>query len=163
VRLRHLIGLCVWPLAACVTQPQQVVPRPTDVDIQHAVMQIRDAIVAAQDKSKKDQQYAGMYPCTAQAVFNVTASANQQNTIVLDAAIKPPVPASPSLGLSDSYVAGANASRGNQITITFASSLCMTSANGSAAGSATKTQTAPGKSGPRPIMPRPRMMQPLHR
>jgi hypothetical protein len=115
----------MFPLLACVRTPEDIVPRPTDLTIESAISQIQVAIVSAAERARATGQYSGFYPCTAQAVLNVTADAHNQNTLVLDASIKPPSPAAPSLSLSNTYGVSSNASVGNQITVTLASSLCL--------------------------------------
>jgi hypothetical protein len=117
---KPILVASVVSLSSCMWQPQQIVPRPTDVNIGNAILQIRKALVKAQDLSAKSHKYAGYYPCTATAVFNVTAGAGK--TLVLDAAIKPAISVAPSLSATNT--SASNASVGNQITVVLTSSIC---------------------------------------
>lgn len=155
-------GFTALSLSGCVQGPQDIVPKPTDVDIGNAIMQVRDGLVAAQQKSKSSNEFAGLYPCTIQVVFNVTAKADRSNTLVIDAAIKPPatVPA-PSLSVSDKLAQTSEASRGNQITVLLTSSLCIPSmqpASATPAAGGVKpapppaTRPNPSLTNPRPLL-----------
>jgi hypothetical protein len=132
----------IFCVSACVRTPEDIVPRPTDLTIQSAILQIQEGIVSAVERANRTGQYAGFYPCTAQAVLNVTADAHNQNTLVLDASVKPPSPAAPSLSLSNTYGVSSNASVGNQITVVLASSLCLPAPSSSQAPSSSKATGA---------------------
>jgi hypothetical protein len=123
----------VLPLAACVT-PAPTVADPTRITVSDAIIQIRDGLVAADQKSAESGQFAGLYACSATVVFNVTAGANNSRQLVLDAAIKPPVPAAPNLGLTGTSGSASTSSVGNQITINLVSSLCSPGAGASKPG-----------------------------
>ena len=142
-------------LSACVQSPQQIVPRPTDITIGSAIMQVRDGFVEAQKRSRDTNEYAGLYPCTATIVFNVTAKADNSNTLVLDASIKPPVPGSPSLSIADTYASSAGASVGNQITVTLGSSFCLAQAVGAKQPAPAPSPSPSGTPPAPPTPPRP--------
>jgi hypothetical protein len=144
-----IVAGAIFSLTGCgIWQPRDIVPRPTSISIVDAVSQIRQAIVKASVEANQTGLYSGYYPCTATAVVNVTAGAQNSNQLVLDASIKPPSPAAPSIGLSNTYATSSSASVGNQITITLVSSLCLPGSgdDGKAAdkGSAEKGAAAKG-------------------
>jgi hypothetical protein len=143
MRLQLLASSLILPFAACVRTPEDIVPRPTDLTIQSAISQIQTAIVSAAERARATGQYSGYYPCTAQAVLNVTADAHNQDTLVLDASIKPPSPAAPSLSLSNTYGVSSNASVGNQVTVVLASSLCLPQPSPDNAGQTSGAKNAP--------------------
>jgi hypothetical protein len=131
------------PVVGCTQHPQDIVPRPTALTIQAAVAQIQDAVVQAAERARNTGQYSGFYPCTAQAVLNVTADAHDQNTLVLDASIKPALPGAPSLSANDTIGSSANASVGNQITVVLASSYCLPAQSSTNAGTQNPPSLAP--------------------
>ncbi len=147
-------------LSACVQSPQQIVPKPTDITIGSAIMQVRDGLVEAQKRSRDNNEFAGLYPCTATIVFNVTAKADNSNTLVLDASIKPPVPGAPSLGISETYASSAGASVGNQITVTLGSSLCLAQTTGTKQTAPTPSPSPSGQPASPPAPPRPLILNP---
>jgi hypothetical protein len=134
-----LIMSALLSLSGCgIWQPRDIVPQPTTINIVNAVAQIRRAIVEAQVDANQTGLYSGYYPCTAQAVLNVTAGAQNSDQLVLDASIKPPSPAAPSISASNTYSTSSSASVGNQITITLVSSLCLPSSGDDGKGAAAK-------------------------
>jgi len=148
MRLDHILtGWSILLMTACVMRPQDIVPKPTDLTIVNAISQIRQAVVKAQQEAITSGQSSGLYPCTAQAILNVTADAHNSNTLVLDASIKPPQPVAPSLSVTNTYGVNANASVGNQIIITLASEPCIYIAAKAAMGPGTETGANTAKTG----------------
>lgn len=125
--MKFAASVLTLALSACVQSPERIVPVPTDVNLENAIMQVRNGLVAAQNQSEKDKKYSGFYPCSATIVFNITAKADKSNTLVMDASVALPAPISPKIGVSDSYVNTAEATRGNQITVNLVSSICLPS------------------------------------
>jgi hypothetical protein len=137
-------------VAGCVPTVPSVVPDPTQITVGDAIMQIRDGLVAADQKSADTGVFSGLYACSATVVFNVTAGANNSRQLVLDAAIKPPVPAGPSLGVTGSSNSASTSSVGNQITINLVSSLC--TPGGAAKPGASSPVPPPAMALPPPMM-----------
>jgi len=111
-------------LGACTQAPQTVVPQPTSITLENAVVQVVEALNAGRAVAARYPERIGLDPCTVQVVFDITASGTSDNKIVLDASIKPPAPAPVSAGVSATVSDVLVANRGNHVTLTLTSPAC---------------------------------------
>lgn len=113
-------------LGACAqhTAPQAVVPQPTTITLQDAMVQVADALNAARAASDRYPQRIGIDPCSVQVTFDITASGTGDNKLVVDASIKPPAPVPIGIGVTASSQDVLKAERGNHITVNLNSPAC---------------------------------------
>lgn len=143
VRVFCLIGTCL--LAGCATQN---VSNPSNITLAHALVDTADALNAAYLESKRNGRTFGFEGCTITAVFNVSATAGEDNKLSLAAA--PPAaifPVGASAGAT--FESTASGSRGNTVTVLLATPQCMEKASNSNGGNqaAKKPGNQTGQSG----------------
>jgi len=126
--LRRCISLALLgSVAGCATQN---VSNPGDITLEHALVDTVKALAAAQREGKAIHSNFGFYGCTVTAVFNVAATAGQENKLSLTAA-GPPVAILPvTLGGSGSFDSTASGTRSNTVTVVLATKPCMAKASG---------------------------------
>jgi hypothetical protein len=115
-------------VAGCATQP---VADPNAINLKQALVDTVDALAAAHEESIINHENFGFYGCTVTAAFNISATAGQENKLALSAA--PPAAAvlPVSLGGSASFDSTASGTRGNTVTVVFATKPCLAKAAGS--------------------------------
>jgi hypothetical protein len=123
-RVTSLIIISTWS-AGCAVQN---VVDPGTVTLERALVDTVDALAAAHAESVKRGTNFGFYGCSVTAVYNISASATQNNKITLGAA-GPPVPIVPiSYTGQVSSEAQAQGNRGNQVTVVLNTPYCMPNA-----------------------------------
>jgi hypothetical protein len=120
--LTCLIGIA--GIAGCTTPPPSQVADPPKITLTDALI---DVIVSLQSAKATAQEYSeriGFNPCSATVVFNVAAKATTGNKFTLGVTAGPPViPVGVSAGAEASQ--GAEANRGNQVTVVLTSAACI--------------------------------------
>ncbi|WP_244458729.1 hypothetical protein [Roseomonas fluvialis] len=112
-------------MAGCTGAADRVVPEPTDIRLEGAMVSVVRAFRAAQEVSAATGQPIGLYPCTVTVTFNITAGGTDRREIVLDANVTPPARiVQGALGLTATTEQTQTASRGNQIAILLTSAAC---------------------------------------
>ena len=123
--VRLPLVLIATALAGCTSAADRVVPTPTDVTLQGALVEVVQAFRAAQAESHGTGTPIGLYPCSVTVTFNVTAGGSSGNQVVLDASVRPPARVvDGTFGLTATTEQTQTASRGNQIVVLLTSAAC---------------------------------------
>ncbi|WP_294534364.1 hypothetical protein [uncultured Rhodoblastus sp.] len=143
---RYLLRIIPLPLlffvAGCASQN---VADPNAITLKQALVDTVDALDAAHQESLLHRTNFGFYGCTVTAVFNISATAGQDNKLALTASGPPATILPVSLGASGSVESTASGTRGNTVTILLATKPCLASAGGgSGASGGTKGKGASG-------------------
>ena len=112
-------------LAAC-SSAEKVVPDPTGITFEAAMMQVVTGLRAAEAEAKRTGTNSlGLDNCTVTVTFNITAGGTDKRSVVLDASIRPPaqvIDAGASAKVSDESTL--TAARGNQIAVLLTTAAC---------------------------------------
>lgn len=110
-------------LSGCATQD---VADPNKISLEHALYDTEVALIGAHEEAKKYGTYFGLYACSVTAVFNISATAGEDNKLALSVA--PPVKILPidATG-SASFKSTASGTRGNTVTVNLANPACSSS------------------------------------
>lgn len=137
---KSLLGVApaVVLCAGCVAT--QHVADPAAISLQHALVDTVDALSAANSTARSRGTNFGFYGCSVTAVFNVSATANQDNKLALSA-VADVVPVT--LTGTASSEAVATGTRANTVTVVLNTPYCMP-------GSKVSPPDRPG-----PVIPRP--------
>ena len=127
-------------LAGCNNQPDV---QPT-ISLSQAMIETVDALAAARAEGQAKQTSLGYYPCSVQAVYNISATLTKDNKVGLGVSGGPPAAIAPvSVNLSGSNETTTSAVRGNTITLVFDTGYCLPQGGGAAAGAAAAAAGAP--------------------
>lgn len=103
----------------------QTVSNPNTITLKNALVDTVDALNAAHAEAKKNGQYFGFYGCSVTAVYNISATATQDNKLTLSASGPPATVVPISIGSTLSSEATASGTRGNTVTVVFNTKYCM--------------------------------------
>lgn len=122
---QHLWLLPLIAIAGCTSASDRVVPDPTAITLDNAMVSVVSAFRRAQEASATTGPPIGLYPCTVNVTFNITAGGTSRNEVVLDAQVTPPARiVQGALGLTATTEQTQTASRGNQIALLLTSAAC---------------------------------------
>jgi len=111
-------------LAGCTAV--QNVADPGSITLEKALVDTVDALSAARARSIRNKTDFGFYGCTVTAVFNISATATQDNKVTLTAA-GPPANIFPiALNGMASSEGTASGMRGNTVTVVLGTKYCLT-------------------------------------
>lgn len=110
----------------CTSAVDRVVPDPTEITLEKAMVQVVEALRAAEDRSKETGPTTlGLNPCTVRVTFNITAGGQDKNQVVIDANVTRSVSETQSFfGINASNESVMTSTRGNQVEIFLTSVLC---------------------------------------
>lgn len=112
------VGLLATLLGLTTGCAVQNVSQPGNITLEHALVDTADALAAAHNEAKKNGTFFGLYACSVTAVFNVSATAGDENKVSLTSS--PPFAVFP-IGGSASFDSTASGTRGNTVTVVLAS------------------------------------------
>ena len=113
----------IFNLAGCAAT--QNVSNPSNITLEHALVDTVDALNAARAESIKKDTHFGFYGCSVTAVFNVSATAGQDNKLSLSAS-GPPVSILPvTIGGAASTESTASGTRANTVTVVLGTKYCL--------------------------------------
>jgi hypothetical protein len=132
-------------LSGCATQ---TVSNPSDITLEHALVDTVDALAAAHKEGQTIHSNFGYYGCTITAVFNVSATAGQDNKLSLTAS-GPPVSVFPvNIGATGSEESTASGTRVNTVTVVLATKPCISKASGGGGAAVAPGHAAPAAADP---------------
>lgn len=90
MRVRGVAALgVVVVVGGCTSAAKQVVPDPTNITIENAMLSVVRGLRLAEAASRNTgTQSLGLSPCTVEFGFDVTAGGRDRDSLVLDASIK---------------------------------------------------------------------------
>ena len=155
MRLLSMAVLSTALACGACNSPQTVVPEPNKITLQDALVSTVDALNAAYAEARKPgNQVIGYYPCTMAATFNVSATGVTDNKLGGSAGGGV---AGVTLSANASHEDSLTGTRGNNVTVVFASSICAPSATAKAAAApstaADSTPRTPGRVSAGPATP----------
>ena len=117
--------------AGCAVQN---VADPANISLEKALVDTVDALAAANARGKQRHTRFGFYGCSVTAVYNISATATQDNKLGLTAA-GPAVPIVP-IAYTGSLTSQATATgtRGNTVTVVLNTPYCMPNARAAPSG-----------------------------
>jgi hypothetical protein len=116
---------CVALLVTGCTAHQRV-SEPSGITLSKAMRDTVDALAAAREQGAKYDPKFGFYPCTVTAVFNVSATGTADNKTNIGVSGGPPPEIAPvSANLSVSNEETESGTRGNTVTLVFATKECL--------------------------------------
>ena len=131
--LSRFLGIIASPLICCLAGcASQDVADPNAITLKQALVDTVDALDAAHQESLLHRTNFGFYGCTVTAVFNISATAGQDNKLALTASGPPAKILPVTLGASGSFESTASGTRGNTVTVVLATKPCLAKAAASA-------------------------------
>ena len=125
--------------SSCATQS---VSDPRNISLKQAMVETVDALSAANARGKELGTGFAFYGCSITAVYNISATANQDNKLSLAAALPSTAPVS--LSGNVSAEASAAGSKGNTVTLVLDTPYCLPN-----------SKAKPPSVAPRPVIPTP--------
>ncbi len=113
---------CLAALAACSVRPTTEVPRPSEISLHDAVLDVVDSLQAGHARSLAGYQL-GLNVCTVTIVLDVVASGKNDGKLGLS--VGTPTVAPVSASATGSYESTQEGYRGNTITMVLASPDCI--------------------------------------
>jgi hypothetical protein len=119
IRIQMLLTVSIG-IAGCATQD---VADPHKISLERALVETEDALLAAHAEAKRNHTYFGLYACSVTAVYNISATAGEDNKLSLTAA--PPVKLVPiNASATASLESTASGTVGNTVTVNLSNPGC---------------------------------------
>jgi hypothetical protein len=113
-------------ITGCATQD---VADLNKISLEHALVDTEHALLAAHAEAKRNRTYFGLYACSVTAVYNISATAGEDNKLSLSAA--PPVKLVPiNLSATETLESTASGTRANTVTVVLSNPACSSKTGG---------------------------------
>jgi hypothetical protein len=121
------VTLCALALSvsACASlSPEDIESKPSNVGVKEALTQIGEGFLGM--KTALGETKLGLYPCKVTVNLNVTASATDNNQLVIDLSVKPPAQViDASASVKGDFSATSTAQRGNTVVVEMYNLVCL--------------------------------------